>query len=470
MDKVDVAIIGCGMSGLAAGIRLAYFGRQVCIFERHNAPGGLNSFYSFGGRKYDVGLHAMTNFVRPGIRGSPLGKLLRQLRIDRNELDLAEQRRSRIAFAGTNLLFSNDFGLLESQVADRFPGQIDGFGRLIETIRGFDITNLDREETSARDTIAQFLSDPVLIDMLLCPLMYYGSAREHDMDWTQFVTMAQAIYLEGFCRPFEGVRLVIRILLDRYRKCGGRRRMKCGVTKINVERGRARRLILDNGEEVSANHILSSIGSIETMRLLDGIDVDQKRDAPGNLSFIETISIYDRPTEAMGWGADTIVFFNHGERFDYSKPKGFVDPRSGVICFPANFDYGQRVVKEGALRVTALANPGRWIGLEGQAYKEEKVRWFKEVQCSARKFLPEPTLNTDELTVATDMFTPRTIRKFTGHINGAVYGAPQKNRDGRTPVSNLYLCGTDQGFLGIVGAILSGISMANLHILKPGSK
>lgn len=36
----DAVIIGAGMSGLAAGIRLAHFGKKVCIFERHNAPGG----------------------------------------------------------------------------------------------------------------------------------------------------------------------------------------------------------------------------------------------------------------------------------------------------------------------------------------------------------------------------------------------------------------------------------------------
>src|SRR5437773_10439709 len=93
----DVAIIGAGMSGLAAGIRLAHFGKKVCIFERHNAPGGLNSFYSLAGRRYDVGLHAMTNFVRPGVKGTPLGKLLRQLRIDRDEFALCEQRQSRVA-------------------------------------------------------------------------------------------------------------------------------------------------------------------------------------------------------------------------------------------------------------------------------------------------------------------------------------------------------------------------------------
>ena len=68
--------------------------------------------------------------------------------------------------------------------------------------------------------------------------------------------------------------------------------------------------------------------------------------------------------------------------------------------------------------------------------------------------------------IDTDVFTPRTIKKFTGHINGAVYGAPKKRLDGRTHLDNLYICGTDQGFLGIVGAMLSGITIANLHLLK----
>ncbi|HLS28670.1 MAG TPA: FAD-dependent oxidoreductase, partial [Opitutales bacterium] len=79
-EHFDVVIIGAGMAGMAAAIRLAHFGKSVCIFERHNAVGGLNSFYSLERRQFDVGLHAMTNFVPPGVRGTPLVKLLRQLR------------------------------------------------------------------------------------------------------------------------------------------------------------------------------------------------------------------------------------------------------------------------------------------------------------------------------------------------------------------------------------------------------
>jgi hypothetical protein len=42
-----------------------------------------------------------------------------------------------------------------------------------------------------------------------------------------------------------------------------------------------------------------------------------------------------------------------------------------------------------------------------------------------------------------------------------VYGSPRKRLDGATHLSNLFLCGTDQGFIGIVGAMFSGVAMAN---------
>src|SRR5207248_2765778 len=151
------------------------------------------------------------------------------------------------------------------------------------------------------------------------------------------------------------------------------------------------------------------------------------------------------------------IFFNDSPTFDYARPAAPVDPRSGVICIPNNFDFGGRELKEGIFRITCLANYDRWMEWPEETYRAEKRRWFGEVQRSARRFLPAVA---DEAlaasTVTTDMFTPRTITKFTGHLAGAIYGAPEKNRQGRTALANVYLCGTDQGFLGIVGAMLSG--------------
>jgi phytoene dehydrogenase-like protein len=481
----DVAIIGAGMSGLAAGIRLAHFGRRVCIFERHYAAGGLNSFYSLDGRKYDVGLHAMTNFVPPGVRGTPLGKLLRQLRIEREEFGLCPQKQSRVVFGKEGkieLRFTNDFAVLESEIAAKFPAQIDGFRRLAALVRTYDDRVFGVPHVPARDVVRQHVSDPLLEDMLFCPLMYYGSAQERDMDLSQFVIMFRALFLEGFARPLEGVRRIIRILLEKYRAAGGERRMKCGVARIVEREGRAAALVLDDGTEITADHVISSIGSAETFALCGGSAGLETASATGQLpgqavgagrrlSYIESIRVLRRQPRELGWGSDTIVFFNDSDRFDYSRPAAQVDLRSGVICLPNNFEFGGAELPEGWLRVTCLADYDQWDGLPDERYRADKLRWLEESTRSALRFLPqvsEATLAAE--TAATDLFTPRTITRFTGHLEGSVYGAPGKVRDGHTHLKNLYLCGTDQGLLGIVGSMLSGISMANLHILQPGAQ
>lgn len=471
----DVVIIGAGMAGLAAGIRLAHFGRSVCIFERHNAPGGLNSFYSLDGRKYDVGLHAMTNFVAPGVKGTPLTKLLRQLRIDREEFALHPQKQSRIAFGPrgeTALRFTNDFAVLESEVAAVFPAQIDGFRRLVARVRSYDDVSLQAVPESARVIVRDCITDPLLEDMLFCPVMYYGSATEQDMEFGQFVIMFKALFLEGFARPVEGVRRVIRVLLEKYRAAGGERRMKCGVRRIVRQGELAAGVELDDGSVVTARHVLSSIGAPETELLLapDESAGRLSRSEPGRHSFVETITVLRSEPAELGWGEDTIVFFNDHAQFEYRCPTSPIDGRSGVICLPNNFAFppGERL-PEGLFRVTCLANPAAWMDLPEPEYRAAKAQAFAEIQRSARRFLPAVAdAALAEATVTTDMFTPRTIRRFTGHLNGAIYGAPKKLRDGRTAVPNVYLCGTDQGFLGIVGAMLSGISMANYHVLQKG--
>ena len=60
------------------------------------------------------------------------------------------------------------------------------------------------------------------------------------------------------------------------------------------------------------------------------------------------------------------------------------------------------------------------------------------------------------------------MERFTSHCKGTVYGSTEKSRDGKTEIDGLYICGTDQGFLGIVGSMLSGISIANLYGLRGG--
>ncbi|QDU10354.1 phytoene desaturase family protein [Gimesia aquarii] len=457
----DSIIIGAGLSGLAAGIRLAYYGKQVCILERHTTIGGLNSFYRLRGRNHDVGLHAVTNYSPPGGKRGPLNKILRQLRFQWEDFDLSPQCGSSVVFPGHTLRFNNQFDYFEAQIAEQFPQQIDGFRNLVTEIDTHNIGDLGQTWISARERMAAHISDPLLINMLLCPLMFYGSPSEHDMDFNQFVIMFRSIYQEGFARPYKGIRLILKNLVKKFKSLGGELKLRAGVKQLLTDGNHISGVMLDDGQVLEANNVLSSAGSAETLEMC-GSDVPQDdRFTPGEISFVETISVLDRQPAELGHD-ETIVFYNDSEDFYYEQSKEPVDIRSGIICSPNNFEYNQPL-EEGSIRITALANPDYWMSLPEEKYIAEKEHWYDQILKSSLRFIPDFRPNVTDI----DTFTPRTIKKFTGHINGCVYGAPQKILDGTTPFNNLFLCGTDQGFLGIIGSMLSGISIANLHLLNP---
>jgi len=458
MTQYDTVIIGAGMSGLAAGIRLAMFDQKVCILERHKVPGGLNSYYERQGRKLDVGLHAMTNFALRGERGRPLTKLLKQLRIPYEKLELSQQNFSRIVFPESDLSFSNDPRLLTQEIENKFPDQKDNFTRLLELIINFDDVNLNNKAESAKAKVREIITDERLLEMLFCPLLIYGSAWENDMDFSQFVIMFKSIYLEGFSRPQNGVRTVINLLLEKYKQVGGELRLGAGVKSIDVENSVVTGVTLDSGERIFANKVISSIGLPETMNISS-----EKADAPvtGNMSFTETILFFDQKPDDAGI-RETIIFYNDDEKYHYQRPQTLCDYRSAVLCFPNNFDHDD--YDEGIIRVTFIANFDQWNELDRPTYIQMKKEVRDQALALTAKLFPKFQANL----LYHDVFTPKTITRYTGHFQGAVYGTTQKARDGRTGIRNLFICGTDQGFLGIVGAMLSGISMANLHGLMNG--
>jgi phytoene dehydrogenase-like protein len=456
----DTIIIGAGMSGLAAGIRLAYYEQRVCILERHYTIGGLNSFYRLRGRDYDVGLHALTNITPKGTKTGPLARLLRQLRLKWDDFAISPQIGSEIAFPSARLRFDNDAATLRDEVARAFPRQADNFDRLTREIVEYDDLSDEHANLSAREFVSSIITEPLLVEMLFCPLMFYGSAREHDMDWGQFSIMFRSIFLEGLGRPHAGVRLILKHLVRKFRALGGELKLRAGVKRLAVDGDRVTRVVLENDEVLEARNVVSSAGWCETMRLCDdGHPVVSSR-APGQLTFCETIATLDAQPSDVGHDR-TITFFNDHDKFVWQKPDGLCDVRSGVICSPNNFAYDEPL-NDGTIRITALANFDRWRELDEDAYRLEKLRWYDRITDSAVRFIPDYRSRV----IDTDMFTPATVVRFTGHDNGAVYGAPDKQLDGTTHLKNLFICGTDQGFVGIIGSITSGIAMANQHCLR----
>jgi phytoene dehydrogenase-like protein len=455
----DTIIIGAGMSGLAAGIRLAHFGQRVCILERHSAIGGLNSFFRQRGRILDVGLHALTNYAPKGARNGPLARLLRQLRFTWDEWALSPQLGSIIAFQDLSLRFTNEFSMFESEVRKHFPSQVDNLRRLVAQLHDYDSFGQSGAKRSAREVVGGIIDDPLLIEMIFCPILFYGSARPHDLDFDQFSIMFRAIFLEGLARPLAGVQKILKTLVHRFRDMGGELRLRAAVNRIVVKGNAVEKVILENGAELEAANVLSSAGWTETMRMCDGghpvEDPSEKR-----MSIVESISILDAHPHTLGYDK-TLVFFNDSSKFHYETPDDLIDTRSGIICSPNNFAYPEPL-SEGVVRISMLANHGRWAALDSDAYHLAKQQCYERMTASAVRFVPDFR----GLVIDMDMFTPLTIHRFTGHPDGSLYGAAEKRQDGTTHLNNLYICGNDQGFVGIVGTIISGISIANKYLLK----
>ncbi len=459
MADYSLIIVGGGLSGLAAGIRYARFGGSVVVLEKHAIPGGLNSYYFRKGYLLETGLHAMTNFADPRDKRAPLNRLFRQLKFSRNEFVTHEQYTSLISFPGkASLCFSNNFSLLQEEIARHFPGQIDKFNRLLAAVNAYDPFS-PREWISTRSVISRYLDDPLLIDMLLLPLMVYGNSEEHDMDFGQFVIMFRSIFQEGFFRPDGTMKDFLTMLVNKLIDCGGEIRCNCKVESIGKTDGKATRVRLSTGEIITCDAIVSTIGIPGTFSLL-GLP-EQSDNYAGRMTFVESIYILPREAKSSLKNDNTIIFYSLYDRLHYHQPEEAVDTGWGVICFPGNF-HGLAEEDHFQIRVTHSANYDLWHQASSSEYATMKEVWGRK----SREVISKIIGNYEQNIVYEDSFTPVTIERFTAKARGAVYGSPVKIKDGRTPCSNVFIAGTDQGFLGIIGSMLSGVSIVNQHILK----
>ncbi len=453
-------VIGAGLSGLAAAIRLARFNDGVLLLEKHSRVGGLNSYYYRNNCLFETGLHAITNYAPKSDKKAPLNRLLRQLKIRREEIGVHQQIKSEVHFtSGHSLVFSNNFDELRGEIDTKYRSVSNGFSRLVEYIDQYD-PFVPAQYLSARQVLKSFVDDPHLIDMILCPLLYYGSSWEDDIDFSQFVIMFRSIFQEGMFRPRGTIKDLLDLLLEKLALYGATIKLRSPVKRISVNKNAVCSVTLDGGEEITCDFLVSTIGSEETNLLL-GNNLDQR--CFNRLSFTENIfqlpiSLRDRfPSDR------TCIFFNADNRFSFRKPPESVDLKSGVICLPFNFQDLDNEKEFIEIRTTHLANFDIWHKVSSAPNDYARLKKENALKSAA---IAEQIIGSfyDQVTFQ-DTFTPITVQRYTGKIDGAIYGSPAKIKDGVTPFTNLFIAGTDQGFLGIVGSMLSGVSIVNQQIL-----
>ncbi len=466
----DVAIIGAGPSGLAAALRLSISGLSCIVLESHAVVGGLNSFYKRKVRAlgktlcFDVGLHALTNIPRPG-RRSALTKVLRQLRIPIATLSLKEQSYSEIVVGNNQLKFSNRDETLDKEIQKKFPEQYLLWMHLKKELSSYSLGAIPKHSESAREYLVEKLKSPELAELLITPLLLYGSSWEDDMSFDQFVVMAHSLYLEGMGRPANGIEPFWKTLLGELKSHGAQVKLRTAVEHVQRTGDGRYQIVCSRGKPIVAKKILSSAGMLRTEDLLrsriDGLPKESSEEVPvrpsgGKITLCESLFLFPKE-QLKNISFPQIRFWAAHQKLSYRCPEDFVNLDNAVFCFPDSDNDDSHFL----VRCSFLANGTKWIesknGVNDRAlsYEETKQMVQKKTLNVLRDQFPELKMIHP---LWDDLFTPATIQKYTGHTDGAIYGGPLKKRE---LVPNVFLIGADEGGVGLVGAMMSGVAVAN---------
>ena len=222
------------------------------------------------------------------------------------------------------------------------------------------------------------------------------------------------------------------------------------MKRLAVEDGDASRgVVLDDGDELEGRNVVSSAGWCETMRLCDdGQPVVDSR-APGSSRSAKRSPVLDAPAAASSGTTARSCSSTTATSFTGRSPDELCDVRSGVICSPNNFAYDASRSDDGT---DADHGAGEFRPLAG-ARRRRATAWKSSagttgITESAVRFVPDFRAARDRHRhVHADhdrpLHRPRQRRGLR---------RPEKQLDGTTHLKNLFICGTDQGFVGIIGA------------------
>ncbi|MBC2594752.1 NAD(P)/FAD-dependent oxidoreductase [Ruficoccus amylovorans] len=456
-ERYDTIIIGAGFAGLSAGIRLAQFQKRVLILESHVLPGGLNSYYFRGkGQLYNSGLHTVTNFNARNRRWG-FGLICRNLGIDARDFRLAPPKHpSALQTPAGELLFGNDLEILRGSVRDKFPAEIGAFDRFCEDLKKpQDAPTLQR--AGSRELLGEYFNDPHLIDLLEMPVYIYGGYREGQIDAATFGTVFRSIFLEG-CGSPPDIKHVLDLLIARFKSLGGELKFRRRVARILSEDGRFRGVELADGTQIEAGACLSSAGLAET-----GLLAGETWGRSGDLSVFETVVAMNRPLDQLGVDR-TLLMVSLEPEFHWRAPEGRQEYFHLTLAASDNYAFAEAPSVH-HLKIGCFQSGTHWLGLDAETYQHEKNRLEEKMlgELTARfpGLLDEPAAHHESL-------TPKTVVHYTSHLNGGIYGGSVKSFDGGTPLPGLFVIGNDQAGIGIMGALTSGVIVANYKIILPG--
>ena len=270
-----VVVVGAGLAGLSAALRLAGAGRKVTVLERESVPGGRNGLLNKDGYAFDTGPSVLTmpslindafNCVGEDMKDwlelTPLTPLYRAFYADGSQLDVHAKT-----------------GEMEAEIAKHISSdEAAGYRRYVDFVtklykyemNDFIDRNIDSPLNLLTPNLArlialggfrrlspkvnQFMKDPRLQKVYSFQAMYAGVSPQQAL--AIYAVIAYMDSVNGVFFPKGGMHAVPRALAAAAEKHGVVFKYNTTVTNVEVSNGRAKAVITESGERYECDAVI----------------------------------------------------------------------------------------------------------------------------------------------------------------------------------------------------------------------
>ncbi len=511
--RYDVIVIGSGIGGLACAALLSKLGRKVCVLEQHYTAGGFTHSYESKGYEWDVGVHYIGETHKPWsqlrrifdvitdgkLEWAPMDPAYDRILIDGRKYDLVAGRENFIAelkkhFPAEEQAIERYVELI-NKVAKALPRYFMGqalpprLARAFATIR----ERVVPEETlkSTREVLESLTQNQELIAVLTGQWGDYGLPPAE----ASFIMHAALVkhYFAGGNYPVGGSWKMAHYILPLIQAAGGEVFTYAKVKEILIEDGRATGVVMDNGDTLRADKVVSSVGARITFGKLLPEAQRQKHGYEEKLSQVKPSAA--TMTLFLGFkGSAKELKLPKTNLWIYPSPdhegnvKRFLaDPQQPFpllyVSFPSAKDpeWDSHYPGKSTVQVITVA-PYEWFSKwsgstwnkRGEDYEAYKATFEQRMLAELYKQMPQLE---GKLDVA-ELATPLSTEWFHLYDRGEIYGLDHDAKRFRqrwlhpvTPVKGLYLTGQDVVTAGVGGALMAGVlSTAALLGLRESRK
>jgi phytoene dehydrogenase-like protein len=511
-QRYDAVIIGGGHNGLVSAAYLARAGLKTLVLERRHVLGGA----------------AVTEEVFPGFRFSVFSyvvsllrpEIIRELQLPKHGLDILPLDGTFTPLHGDYLWRVNDHGrtirelrrwsAADAEAYEEYGQLMVDMARFIKPILSIvppDLTSLDPRPLRPLAGLARaFQKLPERQQAVFVQLMTMSAADFLDQ-WFETDPLKATMAASGIIGTFQGVRSpgTAYVLLHHYmgeidgafrawgipkggtggvsnaiagaaRSHGAEIRTNAPVVRIDVRRGRARGVVLEDGEEIAAGAVLSSVDSRRTFidllepGVLDRGFLDQVKrfkfrgssgkvnlavDRLPNFTSLPGVGEHLRGAISFSPSLDDMERAYDDAKYGYFSRKPYVDMIIPTLVDPSMAPPGKHVISCFVQYAPYTLAPG-W-----GTWDDNRDAFGDAVVDRIAEFAP----NIRDVILHRQVLTPLDIERTTGLSEGNIFQGELSleqlffNRPVpgyarfRTPVKDLWLCGsaTHPGG-GIMGA------------------